>query len=60
MEQIITLSEESQYNEILRQAVAVIKSARSKAASATICDLEKLLQNSDSVSEFCRGGISIN
>ncbi len=36
MEQIIPLSEESQYNEILRQAVAVIESARSKAASAVV------------------------
>lgn len=36
MEQTITLPEESQYNEILRQAVAVIETARSKAASAIV------------------------
>lgn len=36
MEQIIPLSEESQYNEILQQAVAVIESARSKAARAIV------------------------
>lgn len=36
MEQIIPLSEESQYNEILRQAVAVIESSRSKAARAIV------------------------
>lgn len=36
MEQIIPLSEESQYNEILQQAVSVIESARSKAARAVV------------------------
>ncbi len=36
MEQIISISEESQYNEILRQAVAVIESSRSRAASAVV------------------------
>ncbi len=36
MEQIIILPEESQYNEILRQAVAFIESSRSRAASAVV------------------------
>ncbi len=36
MEQPITLSEASQYNEILNQVVAVIESARSKAARAVV------------------------
>ena len=36
METIITIHDESQYNEILRQAVAVIETARSKAARAIV------------------------
>lgn len=36
MEQISAISEESQYTEILQQAVAVIESARNKAARAIV------------------------
>lgn len=36
MEQIISLTEESNYNEILQQAVAVIETARGKAARAIV------------------------
>lgn len=36
MEHIISLSEESNYNEILRQAVAVIEAARSKVARSIV------------------------
>ena len=36
METIIAIHNESEYNEILRQAVAVIETARSKAARAIV------------------------
>ncbi|MDE7420436.1 MAG: hypothetical protein K2N35_09525 [Muribaculaceae bacterium] len=36
MEQILPFSEESQYNEILQQAVAVIESSRTKVARAIV------------------------
>ena len=36
METIVRIHSESEYNEILRQAVAVIEAARSKAARAIV------------------------
>ena len=42
METIITTHNESEYNEILRQAVAVIETARSKAARAIVESSPKL------------------
>ncbi len=36
METIISLSSESEYNEILRQAVAVIEASRNKVARAIV------------------------
>ncbi len=45
METIISLSSESEYNEILRQAVAVIEAARTKVAREVVASSNEMHWN---------------